>query len=66
MNTPLTRDQMAKRFDCTVEQVRVQYAKNAVGLRQMHAKAVRTGKPVNGYTAEKLAEMVGRYDALAG
>jgi hypothetical protein len=49
----------------SVSQLAAQYAKNAAGLRTMHAKAVDTGKKVNNYTADQLSEMADRYEALA-
>ena len=46
-------------------QIQAQYAKNATQLRAMHAQAVRSGKPVNGYTAAQLDAHATRYEALA-
>lgn len=44
-----------------MDNIRRQYAKNAAGLRRMHAKAVASGKKVNGYTADQLADMSADY-----
>jgi len=41
-------------FGCTVEQAKRLFAKNADGLRWMAAKAEKTGKKYNGYTAAEL------------
>ena len=38
----------------TPEQIRAQYARCIPGLMAMLAKAERTGKKVNGYTADQL------------
>jgi hypothetical protein len=51
----LTEEQIAKRFGCTVEQVRANHKANADALAKMTAKA--SGKKVNGYTAEQLSKM---------
>jgi hypothetical protein len=49
----------------TPDQLRAGYARNAKGLRAMLAKAERTGRKVNGYTAEYLRAKVTEYDALS-
>ena len=38
----------------TPDQMRAAYRRNAKQLREMHAKALKAGKRVNGYTAEEL------------
>ena len=49
-----------------LDATRRQYAKNAVGLRQMLAKAQAVApRKVNGYTVAELAESVALYDRLA-
>jgi hypothetical protein len=47
----------AKLFGCTPDQVRKQQEANAAQLLQMATKAKRTGKKVNGYTAETLVNL---------
>jgi hypothetical protein len=47
----------AKLFGCTPDQVRKQQEANAAQLLQMANKAKKTGKKVNGYTAEALAKL---------
>jgi hypothetical protein len=49
----------------TPEQMRAQYAKNANGLRFLLAKAERTGKKVNGYTADQLRAHIEKFERLA-
>jgi len=41
----------------TAAQIRAQHARNAEALKTMKEKAERTGKKVNKYTAQQLAEM---------
>lgn len=50
----MTTHQIAKIFGCTEDQVRAQFLANANQLAKMRAKAVKTGKKVNGYTAAEL------------
>lgn len=50
----MTATQFAVIVGCTTEQAVAQYTRNVVALRAMAAKAVVTGKKVNGYTAESL------------
>lgn len=54
----------ANAFGCTVEQLRAHHAKNREVLRAMLAKAVSTGRKVNGYTAAKLRAMIADTDKL--
>jgi hypothetical protein len=56
---------VAFRFGCTADQARALYRKNAEGLRQMQAKAARTGRKVGGYTAAELAQRADAMQALA-
>jgi hypothetical protein len=56
----MTAEQIAQRFGCTVAQVKAQHRRNAEGLLGMADKAARTGKRVNGYTAEQLQRMAER------
>ena len=65
MMTKFTEQDICRRFNCTPEQVRAMHAKNAEGLRAMLAKAEKTGKKVNGYTAEQLRRHVAETDILA-
>jgi hypothetical protein len=50
----------------TPDQLRAGYARNAIGLRSLLAKAEKskTGK-ANGFTADYLREKVARYEALS-
>lgn len=45
----------------TDEQILAQYKKNLQGLEQMKEKADKTGKKVNGYTADQLGELIQDY-----
>lgn len=49
----------------TPDQLRAGYARNAVGLRTLLAKAERTGRKVNGFTADYLHAKVTEYEALS-
>lgn len=63
--TTFTEDQLAARFGVTVQQVRAMHADNGRALRRMLAKALQTGKKVNGYSAQKLRKMVADTEMLA-
>lgn len=52
-----TVKEAAELFGVSEERIKQQYAENAKGLQNMLHKAVSTGKKVNGYTAEQLAEL---------
>lgn len=52
----MNAEKIAARFNCTPEQVRAQYRRNAVQLAAMAERARKTGKRVNGYTADELDE----------
>lgn len=52
--TPPNAERSAKLFSCSIGQAKRLMANNAEGMRIMAMKARRTGKPVNGYTAEEL------------
>lgn len=56
--TTFTEDQLTARFGVTVQQVRAMHADNGRALRRMLAKALQTGKKVNGYSAAQLAVML--------
>lgn len=47
------------------EQLRRQYAKNVVGLKAMLARAERTGRKVNGFTADQLRDRVREFERRA-
>jgi len=49
----------------TTEQMRSQYKANLKGLQKMLAKAIKTGKKVNGYTIIELERLVNDYTELA-
>lgn len=61
----MTSQQVCNFFKITPEQLKKQYEANAEGLAQMLAKARRTGKKVNGYTAIQLENMTAKYYMLA-
>ncbi len=63
MKTPIkpNAEKSAKVFGCTLEQARVMFRRNAYKLMEMHAKAMKTGKKVNGYTAEELEQSAKDY-----
>lgn len=51
---PPSVDRCVSVFGCTPEQAKRLFAKNAAGLGEMANKAERTGRKVNGYTANEL------------
>lgn len=53
-----TAAEIAAKFGCTVEQVDAQRAKNKATLVEMYEKALRTGRKVNGYTADQLGRLI--------
>lgn len=61
--------QMPERFpffdQFTIEQMRAQYAKNAVGLRALEKRARDKGGKVNGKTAEEWALDATRFEFYA-
>lgn len=61
-----TPETIASMFGASTERVRAQFAKNAEQLRAMESKARETGKKVNGYTADRLAELAAMAEAKAG
>lgn len=60
-----SEENRARRFGCTVEQLREHFRKNLVILQEMLAKAESTGKKVNGYSADKLRGMVSDHEKLS-
>ena len=48
-----------------MDNIRAQYGKNAEQLAGLLARAERTGKNANGFTAEQLRERVSEYYRLA-
>lgn len=49
----------------TPDQLRAGYARNTESLRGLLQKAERTGRKVNGFTADYLRSKVAEYDALS-
>jgi len=49
--------QFAAMLGVTEQQCNAQLAKNKKQIKVMHEKAVKTGKKVNGYTAEQLEKL---------
>lgn len=45
----------------STETLKKQYLENAKGLEQMYLKAKKSGKKVNGYTADQLEKMYKAY-----
>ncbi len=60
---PLTEQQVAQRFGCTIEQVRAGHKANAEVLAKMTAKA--SGKKINGYTEDQLSKMTAKARLLS-
>lgn len=56
----------AKVFRTTPERIRSQYEKNRAEVATMLEQARKSGRKVNGYTAEELANMVAAYDRVIG
>lgn len=56
---------IARKLGCTVDQLRSQYRVNAAKLRGMQARAIATGEKVNGYTADRLAELAAVTEEMA-
>jgi hypothetical protein len=65
-NDMITLATVAKRFGTTIERVRAQYLANAAQMRAMAEKAERTGRKVNGYTAEQLNARADEFERIAG
>lgn len=61
----MEKSEICKLFGCSLEQLNSQYADNAKVLKGMQAKAVKSGKKVNGYTADQLKEAANTYDNLS-
>lgn len=57
---------LAKRFNCSEERIKEQYAANYKGLLFLLNKAKAPGKKVNGYTEQQLRENCAKYKSLAG
>jgi hypothetical protein len=60
-----TKDEICKMFNCSMNQLNTQYARNAKTLATMRDKAKKTGKKVNGYTYKELAEKTATYEKLS-
>lgn len=52
-------------FNISLKRISEQYADNAKGIETMLLKAIKTGKKVNGYTAEQLKELLKKFQFLA-
>ena len=50
-----TISQLALTLGCSESQVRAQFAKNIDSMREDLARANRTGRPVRGYSAKRIA-----------
>lgn len=51
-------EDVARMFRCTLKQVQTLRAKNHQQLTRMYQQACSTGKPVSGYTAEQLRQIL--------
>jgi hypothetical protein len=49
----------------TPDQLRAGYARNAVSLGSLLAKAERTGRKANGFTADQLRERVAFFETMS-
>lgn len=54
-NMKPTIPHLARALCCTEAQVRAQFVKNIASMREDLAQANRTGRPVRGYSAERIA-----------
>jgi len=50
-----TLPHLARVLCCTESQVRAQFVKNLASMREDLAQANRTGRPVRGYSADRIA-----------
>jgi hypothetical protein len=62
----MSKEDLAKSFGISVDQLEKQYAKNYEGIRRLYEKAKKTNRKVNGFTKEQLAQMAEKYKKLAG
>lgn len=65
MKSHRTATEVAAILGASEERVRLTYRKDAEQLAKMAAKATRSGRKVNGYTAEQLNETAFRAALLA-
>ena len=47
--------QLARTLQCSEDAIRAQFAKNLASMREDLALAKRTGKPVRGYSEQRIA-----------
>jgi len=57
-------EQSCKFYGCSKEQLKSQYIDNLAGINKMLIKAIETGKTVNGYTINKLKDLVNEFTML--
>lgn len=55
--------QLALTLGCTESQVRAQFAKNLASMREDLAQSERTGRPVRGYSAERIAKDIAEMES---
>jgi hypothetical protein len=60
-----TKSAVCRMFNIPVERLNQQYAANAATFKTMYDKAVKTGKKVNGYTADQLKKLYDQYTQLS-
>jgi len=63
INMKPTIPQIAKTLCCTEAQVREQFRKNLASMREDLAQANRTGRPVRGYSAERISEDIAEMES---
>lgn len=66
VKTPaLSKPEIASMFNVPQERINEQYKANATQMRKMAEKARKTGKKVNGATADELEEKAKWFEAIA-
>lgn len=61
----MTKEQMCKLYDCSIEQLNNHFAKNANSLGKLYDKSKLTSKKVNGFTCNELKEYSEKYKNLS-
>lgn len=61
----LSKSEIIKMFNTSADRINQQYKDNAVQMRNMAEKARKTGKKVNGATAEELDAKAAEFEKLA-
>ena len=58
-----TIPQLARVLQCSESQVRAQFSKNIASMREDLAQADCTGRPVRGYSAERIAKDIAELES---